>query len=220
MSKSVATLEDNMIMMGRYGDGFFDLACVDPPYGIGINMNMGRRKGVSAVHTKKNWDSGIPDEKYFKELRRVSKNQIIWGGNYFPLPLTKSWIFWDKNVPEGVDFADGELAWTSYDKTLIKARVVYTGFQGMDNGGKIHPTQKPVALYYWIFKKYCQPGFKILDTHLGSGSSRIAAHYLGFDFYGCDNDPEYFTGQEQRFLKSIGKEYKISGNNFTKQSLF
>ena len=99
---------------------------------------------------------------------RVSKFQIIWGGNYFPLPLTKSWIFWDKNVPEGVDFADGELAWTSGDKTLRKANIKYTGFQGMDNGGKIHPTQKPVKLYEWLLINYAQEGDKILDTHLGS----------------------------------------------------
>jgi site-specific DNA-methyltransferase (adenine-specific) len=197
--------EDCMIGMARYPDKFFDLACVDPPYGISINMNMGRRGGKRKAHQEKDWDTSIPKPEYFIELARVSKNMIIWGGNYFPLPLTKSWIFWDKGVPEGVDFADGELAWTSYDKTLVKARVKYTGFQGMDSGGKIHPTQKPVALYAWVFKTYVNRGNKVLDTHLGSGSSRIAAYKLGLDFYGWELDPEYFEAQERRFKESINE---------------
>lgn len=180
-------------------DKHFDLAIVDPPYGININMNMGRRAGKKAVHKNKDWDKTIPDEPYFNELFRVSKNQIIWGGNYFPLPLTKSWIFWDKEVPEGVDFADGELAWTSFSKTLIKAKVKYTGFQGMDNGGKIHPTQKPVALYKWLLKNYAKEGDKILDTHLGSGSIAIACHDYGFDLVGCELDEDYYKAAVKRF---------------------
>lgn len=170
----------------------FDLAIVDPPYGIEINMNMGRRAGKRKMHNDKSWDSSIPDDVYFDELFRVSKNQIIWGGNYFPLPLTKSWIFWDKEVPEGVSFADGELAWTSFDKTLVKAKVRYTGFQGMDDGGKIHPTQKPVALYKWILNKYAQSGFKIFDSHLGSGSHAIACHDYDMEMVACEIDPEYY----------------------------
>jgi len=152
------TNEDNMVMMARYPDKYFDLAIVDPPYGIEVNMNMGRRKGKRAAHEKKDWDNSIPNDEYFDELFRVSKNQIIWGGNYFPLPLTKAWIFWDKQVPDGVSFADGELAWTSFDKTLVKAKIKYTGFQGMDEGGKIHPTQKPVKLYQWLLNKYAGGG--------------------------------------------------------------
>ena len=143
-----------MDMMSRYPDNHFDLAIVDPPYGIDINMNMGRRKGQGKRHRDMDWDKGIPDQSYFDELFRVSKNQIIWGGNYFPLPLTKAWIFWDKLVPDGVTFADGELAWTSFDKTLVKLQIPYSGFRGSDIGGKIHPTQKPVRLYKTLLDKW------------------------------------------------------------------
>lgn len=195
------TQEDNMELMKRYPDGYFDLAIVDPPYGIEINMNMGLRKGKKKNNTKKNWDDSIPENEYFQELFRVSKFQIIWGGNYFPLPLTKSWIFWDKNVPEGVDFADGELAWTSGDKTLVKANIKYTGFQGMDEGGKIHPTQKPVALYKWLLHKYAKEGFKILDTHLGSGSIAIACHDYKYDLVCCELDEEYYNNAIKRIKK-------------------
>jgi site-specific DNA-methyltransferase (adenine-specific) len=180
-------------------DKFYELAIVDPPYGIDINMNMGRRAGKRKMHDDKKWDDSVPDDIYFAELFRVSKNQIIWGGNYFPLPLTKSWIFWDKEVPDGVSFADGELAWTSFDKTLVKAKIRYTGFQGMENGGKIHPTQKPVALYKWLLKNYAKEGDKILSTHVGSGSDRIAAFDMGFWFEGWEIDPDYHAGQEKRF---------------------
>ncbi len=195
----ILTNEDNMVLMARYPDKYFDLAIVDPPYGIEINMNMGRKKGQPKRHEDKDWDNAIPNDEYFKELFRVSKNQIIWGGNYFPLPLTKSWIFWDKNVPEGVSFADGELAWTSFDKTLVKAKVKYSGFQGMDNGGKIHPTQKPVALYNWILDKYGKEGDKILDTHLGSGSIAIACFDMGYDLTACELDTEYYNNAVKRF---------------------
>jgi site-specific DNA-methyltransferase (adenine-specific) len=203
--KSEVHLLDCMIGMRDTPDKFYDLAICDPPYGIDINMNMGRRAGKAKAHTDKDWDNQIPDEKYFKELFRVSKNQIIWGGNYFPLPLTKGWIFWDKMVPEGVSFADGELAWTSFDKTLVCFRIKYTGFQGMDDGGKIHPTQKPVALYKKLLKHYADPGFKILDTHLGSGSHRIAAYDMYMDFTAFEIDTEYFNSQEERFKNHISQ---------------
>lgn len=186
---------DCMEGMKQYPDKHFDLAIVDPPYGIDINMNMGRKAGKRKAHTDKKWDADIPEDKYFDELFRVSKNQIIWGGNYFPLPLVRGWIFWDKKVPDGVSFADGELAWTSFDITLKKLTVVYSGFQGSE--GKIHPTQKPVLLYKWLLEKY--GGGHILDTHLGSGSSRIAAYDMGFDFTGYELDKEYFDAQEKRF---------------------
>ena len=200
------TNEDNMQLMSRFPDNYFDLAIVDPPYGISINMNMGRKKGEIKKHKEKDWDSGIPSDEYFDELFRVSKHQIIWGGNYFPLPLTKSWIFWDKNVPEGVSFADGELAWTSFDKTLVKARIDYTGFQGMDNGGKIHPTQKPVKLYKWILDKYAKEGDKILDTHLGSGSIAIACHDYGFNLTACELDKEYFDKAMERLKNHMAQQ--------------
>ena len=192
------TNEDNMQLMARYKDNHFDLAIVDPPYGIDINMNMGRKKGQRKMHTDKKWDNNIPEQSYFNELFRISKNQIIWGGNYFPLALTKAWIFWDKEVPDGVSFADGELAWTSYEKTLVKAKIKYTGFQGMDKGGKIHPTQKPVKLYEWLLINYAKEGDKILDTHLGSGSIAIACHNLGFDLTACELDKEYYDAAIKR----------------------
>jgi len=200
------TNEDNMLLMARYPDNYFDLAIVDHPYGISINMNMGLRKGKKKNHTVKKWDDETPTAEYFNELFRVSKNQIIWGGNYFNLPLTKSWIFWDKKVPKGVDFADGELAWTSFDKTLVKLEVPYSGFQGMDENGKIHPTQKPVKLYKNILDKWSVKDFKILDTHLGSGSIAIACHDYGFDLTACELDKEYFDKAMQRINNHIAQQ--------------
>lgn len=190
-------LMDCIAGMKHYPDKWFDLAVVDPPYGIDINMNMGRKKGKRKMHNDKSWDATVPDEAYFLELWRVSKDRIIWGGNYFDLPLTKAWLFWDKCVPDGVSFADGELAWTSFDKTLRKVKVPYSGFVGSE--GKIHPTQKPVALYDWIFAKYAQPGMRILDTHLGSGSSRISANKAGLNFTAFEVDEEYFNRQNKRY---------------------
>lgn len=196
---------DCMEGMAQYPDKHFDLAIVDPPYGIDINMNMGRRAGKRKAHNTKSWDKATPEDSYFNELFRVSKNQIIWGGNYFALPLTKAWIFWDKCVPDGVSFADGELAWSSFDKTLRKLTVLYTGFNGMDAGGKIHPTQKPIKLYTKLLEIYANHGDKILDTHLGSGSSRIAAFDMGFDFVGYELDKDYFAAQEKRFAEHLIK---------------
>ena len=184
--------------MKQFPDKHFELAIIDPPYGININMNMGRKKGQEKKHQEKDWDSSIPNQEYFDELFRISQNQIIWGGNYFPLPLTKSWIFWDKEVPKGVSFADGELAWTSFDKTLVKARIPYSGFQGMDDGGKIHPTQKPVALYKWLLMNYAKQGDKILDTHVGSASSLIACYDMGFDYVGFELDEDYYKSACER----------------------
>ena len=129
----------------------------------------------------------------------LSNNQIIWGGNYFHLPLTKAWVFWDKLVPEGVSFADGELAWTSFDKTLVKVTVPYSGFVGSE--GKIHPTQKPVALYKWLLTKYAKPGQTILDTHGGSGSIAIACHDLGFDLTWMELDADYYAAAVKRYTE-------------------
>lgn len=196
---------DNMEIMKQYPDKYFDLAIVDPPYGININMNMGRRKGEKAKHAKKEWDKGIPNAEYFTELMRISKNQIIFGGNYFPLPLTGGWIFWNKNVPEGVSFADGELAWTSFEMVLKKINHTYTGFNGMDEGGKIHPTQKPVDLYQKLIKLYTKDGFKIIDTHLGSASIALAIDKankidnMNLEFVGIELDEEYFNASIKRF---------------------
>lgn len=203
------TNENNMDLMARYQDNHFDLAIVDPPYGININMNMGRRKGEKKKFKNKSWDNSIPNENYFKELFRVSKNQIIWGGNYFTkfLEPTKSWVLWDKSVPQGVSFADGELAWTSTENNLRIARIPYSGFNGKDQN-RIHPTQKPIRLYQWIFKNYAKTGDKILDTHLGSGSIAIALdcvnkiEKMDLSLVACEVDNDYY----KRTLDRVRKE--------------
>jgi site-specific DNA-methyltransferase (adenine-specific) len=191
--------EDCMAVMARYPDNHFDLAVVDPPYGININPNMGLKKGQKKRHNSIEWDNIIPPPEYFKDLFRVSKNQIIWGGNYFPLPPTRHFIFWDKMNPEGLSFSDGEMAWTSFDRAIRK----WSRRNAID--GKIHPTQKPVALYDWIFKNYATKNDTILDTHLGSGSSRIAAYRAGLEFVGCEIDEEYFEKAEQRFKNFVSQ---------------
>jgi len=193
------TNEDNMAMMSRYADNYFDLAIVDPPYGININMNAGRRKDTaSKKRTVKKWDDCLPEPSYFTELMRVSKNQIIWGGNYFGLPTTSSWIFWDKLIAKGVSFGDGELAWTSFDSVLRKVTCAYSGFIGADEDGRFHPTQKPIKLYEILLQNYAQKGFKILDTHLGSGSIAIACYNEGYDLTACELDKEYFEDAMKR----------------------
>lgn len=188
---------DCMAFMATQADKSFDLAIVDPPYGIGASeMTMG--SGKNKKFTKgKQWDNATPDVAYFQELSRVSKNQIIWGGNYFQLPLTKCWIFWDKGIDGDCSFADGELAWGSFDKVLRKADVRYKGFLGAD-AERIHPTQKPIKLYGWLLENYAARGRRILDTHLGSGSSAIAANAFGCNFTGVELDPEYFAGACKR----------------------
>jgi site-specific DNA-methyltransferase (adenine-specific) len=163
--------EDNMIGMARYPDKFFDLAIVDPPYGLDISNSprIVLDKGIKG----KDWDKWAPDELYFKELFRISKHQIIWGGNYFRLPPTKSFIFWYKNQP-APSFADGEFAWTSFDKVAQCFDYRYYGnIEGKSSASdKIHPTQKPIQLYKWLLTNYAHPGNKVLDTHMGSQSSR------------------------------------------------
>lgn len=195
---NIAYNEDCLAAMRKMKNNEFDLAVVDPPYGIGINHNMGRRHGDKPSEYKKvNWDDAPPPLEYFNELCRVSKNQIIWGANYFieaiPLANSKCWLCWDKGFSEDVSFASFELAWTSFDQPC--KRLALSSAQN----GRIHPTQKPVALYAWIFSRYAKPGDRILDTHLGSGSSRIAAHDAGLRFVGYEIDPEYFEAQEERY---------------------
>lgn len=177
-------------------DKAFDLAVVDPPYGI---RDSGGVTGGAGTFKNRIFQNGIidrwdhaPSPEYFRELFRVSKHQIIWGGNYFDLPPSRCQLVWDKCQP-WENFSQVEIAWTSFG---LPAQIFR-----FDNrtGNKIHPTQKPVALYQWIFKKYAKQGFKILDTHLGSGSSRIAAYDAGLDFVGYEIDKEYFDKQEQRF---------------------
>lgn len=189
------TNEDNMLMMARYPDNHFDLAVVDPEYGIDVNkMGLGKGK-KKQTHIKKEWDNKIPSEEYFKELKRVSKNQIIWGGNYFLdyLNNTRCILTWDK-IQEfsGSDF---EMAWTSFDrvsKTFRMSRIQAYG------NGTIHPTQKPIKLYEWILMNYAKDGDKILDTHLGSGSIALACHNLGFDLTACELDKDYYEASLKR----------------------
>ena len=194
--------EDCMVGMARYSDKHFDLAIVDPPYGIGINSSgrLGHYGGKG-----KTWDSCIPNEEYFKELQRVSKNQIIWGGNYFQLPPTRCFLIWDKQQPEGVSFASCEFAWTSYD---LSAKTFYKRPQGQDGGNRIHPTQKPVALYKWLLTNYAKEGDLILDTHVGSASSLIACYDMGFDAVGFELDEDYYKASKQR-LESHMRQISI-----------
>ena len=182
------TNEDNMNLMARYEDNHFDLAIVDPPYGIGISKNPVRQQ-----HKKKQWDNEIPTQDYFKELFRVSKNQIIWGGNYFDLPPTQGFFIWDKKQPHDFSLAMCEMAWSS----LQKPAKIWT-LSVLKERGKIHPTQKPVELYEWLLMNNAKEGDKILDTHLGSGSIALACHNLGYDLTACELDKEYYEAGLKR----------------------
>lgn len=184
-------------------DKWYDLAVVDPPYGIDINPNMGLKKGQKKRHKNIRWDNSIPKQEYFDELFRVSRNQIIWGGNYFPLPPTKHFIFWDKMNPAGLSFSDGEMAWTSFNRAIRK----WSMRNSMD--GKIHPTQKPIALYDWIFSKYATKGMKILDTHAGSMSSVISALKNDMQITAYEIDSDYFNAGKKRI-----ETYLQQGNIF------
>lgn len=186
---------DCMEVMAGYEDNYFDLAVVDPPYGISINKSgrLGHYGGKG-----KTWDNSVPDEAYFNELERVSKNRIIWGGNYFSMPPTRCFLIWDKKQPEALSFASCELAWTSFDQS---AKTYYKSPINADNE-RIHPTQKPVTLYDWIYANYAEEGQKILDTHLGSGSNAIAAHYAKMsEFVGCELDEDYYKASIERIRK-------------------
>ena len=208
---------DCMEYMKAIPDKYFDLAIVDPPYGIGqpkqsnlqgyngreslyiIQQKNRLNTGVEKLKDRKlnksncEWDNAIPSEQYFTELKRISKNQIIWGGNYFPLPPSRCILCWDKCQP-WENFSQIELAWTSFDSPAQLFK--------FDNrtGDKIHPTQKPIQLYKWLLNKYAESGMKIIDTHLGSGSSAIAAHDGGFEFVGIELDEEYYKAARQRLI--------------------
>ena len=233
MPKSIAECYDNMEFMSRYPDNFFELAIVDPPYGINAdNMSMGSHPtrsrndghgsgpGISTAKKLKgrmnqgsgklknrilnkadiSWDNEVPPPEYFTELFRVTKNQIIWGGNYFDLNPTRCIVCWDKLQP-WENFSQWEMAWTSFDRPAAMFKLSNTG--GANAEKKLHPTQKPVKLYRWLLQKFAQSGDKILDTHMGSQSSRIAAHDMGFDYYGCELDPDYFRTGCNRFNQHI-----------------
>lgn len=233
---------DCMEYMKSIPDEFFDLAVVDPPYGLGCaTWGMGgtadRRSPARKIYKERvnqyrhsvsgklkdrilnksekkfeNWDVA-PSKEYFDELFRVSKNQIIWGGNYFELPPTRCIICWDKMQP-WPNFSQVEMAWTSFD---YPAKIFRFDNRTTD---KIHPTQKPISLYAWIFENFAKEGDKILDTHLGSGSSRIAAYKMGFDFYATEIDAEFFDAQEKRFREECFGEIKTKKGTVIQTSLF
>ena len=200
-------LMDCVAGLRHYPDNYFDLAVVDPPYGIGMDSTHFVTKSSNANATnygKKDWDKEAPSDIYFNELRRVSKNQIIWGANHFIERINKNsscWLVWDKNNGESIH-ADCELAWTSFGTAVKYIKYTWHGMrqQNMkDKEQRIHPTQKPIALYGWIFNNYAKEGDLILDTHVGSGSSRIAADRAGLNFVGFEIDEEYFEKQNKRY---------------------
>ncbi len=199
---------DCMEYMREQPDKSFDLAVVDPPYGIGEDAshnNLGDRPTDKWVRPKSQKykmfdDSKPPNREYFEELRRVSKNQIIWGANNFTdmLPPSTGWIVWDKRVDIKESLSMCELAYSSFQRKCNKFEYLWAGFKKAEQLTRIHPTQKPMRLYQWILTNYAKPGQRILDTHLGSGSSAIAAHYFGVDFVGCEIDEHYFNLAKQR----------------------
>lgn len=196
-----------MAMMVRYPDKYFDLAVVDPPYGNStdvMNLNNTGKSHKAKRNFVKEYQNIAPKQDYFDELKRVSKHQIIWGANFFG--LVGGYICWNKN---GTAFGQAELAYCSLQNSVSVFEYTWNGMlQGnmKNKEHRIHNHQKPVALYFWLLEKYANPGDKILDTHLGSGSSRIAAYDLGFDFYGCEKDYDYWLAQEKRFAKHIAQQ--------------
>jgi site-specific DNA-methyltransferase (adenine-specific) len=198
--------QDCMEAMASMEDNEFDLAIVDPPYGLGKRTTDGGSKKNTQTKfmndiRRTNWDNSIPPQQYFDELKRVSKNWIIWGANYFPISEYRTFIVWDKMtyVPT---MSQVELAATSYNEPARYIKI------NSNQEGRIHPTQKPVALYTWLLDKYAQQGWKILDTHLGSGSSAIAAHDMGYEFHGYELDEEYFEAASKR-LKEHQKQLQL-----------
>ena len=217
---NIAYNADCMEYMATLPDKAFDLAVVDPPYGDGNSQSdhgekaqwnqfeghfdrykkVTRTGGTWAEKYGKRiiaWDVS-PGPEYFKELFRVSRNQVIWGGNYFALPPSRCFLVWRKtNIPvKGFSMAPCEYAWTSFSEN---AKIFEFSSAGSGMEKRFHPTQKPIALYEWVYQQFAKPGDKILDTHLGSGSSRLAAYTVGLDFVGCEIDPDYFKAQEERF---------------------
>ncbi len=190
------TCEDNMELMSRYPDNYFDLAIVDPPYGIGISSNPVRQQ-----HQKKDWDSAIPTKEYFNELFRVSKNQIIWGGNYFDLPPSRGFFIWDKKQPHDFSLAMCEMAWSSIQKPAKM-----WSLSVLKEQNKIHPTQKPIQLYEWLLMNNAEEGFKILDTHLGGGSIALACHNLKYELTACEIDKDYFIETKQRIINHVAQQ--------------
>jgi site-specific DNA-methyltransferase (adenine-specific) len=196
------TNECNMELMKRYPDNYFDLAIVDPPYGIERF-----KKGGSHINKhgseKGQWNNEKPTKEYFNELFRVSKNQIIWGANNFELPTSEYFIIWQKSNAEDFSFAMCEMAWTN---CKVPAKVFKHFHVQTEDKNKIHPTQKPIELYKWLLDKYAKPNDKILDTHLGSMSIAIAAHDYGFELVGCELDVDYYNKGIERLKNHISQQ--------------
>jgi site-specific DNA-methyltransferase (adenine-specific) len=214
--KITITNECNMELMKRYPDKYFDLAIVDPPYGInadkknnGANSETHRKQSAAKINTyKTGWDFSTPNEDYFKELKRVSKEQIIWGVNYYPYDLSGGRIYWDKCVTMPT-YSDGELAYCSMINSIQSIKIAWHGMIQHDMKNKearIHPTQKPVHLYRALLDKYAQPNDKILDTHLGSGSIAIACHDYGFELTACELDKDYFEAAIKRIQNHVSQQ--------------
>ena len=214
--KITITNEDNMQLMARYEDNHFDLAIVDPPYGIGKSKYTRPKEQYGNSQAKqrqydKDWDNETPDKEYFDELKRVSKNQIIWGANHFieniPNSNSSCWVVWDKQNGNN-DFADCELAYCSFKSAVRMTSIRWHGMLQHDMKNKevrIHPTQKPVKLYEWLLMNYAKENDKILDTHLGSGSIAIASHNLGFELTACELDKEYFDSSIKRINNHVSQ---------------
>jgi len=205
---------DCMEYMRTLPDKAFDLAIVDPPYGIDVGnqrINSDRPTAKWRAPSKYEYkvfdDSSAPTADYFAELVRVSRDQIVWGANYFTdmLPPSKGWIVWDKKADIKEHLSMCELAYSSFDKKCNKFEFLWAGFKKAEQETRIHPTQKPVKLYEWLLANYAKQGDRILDTHLGSGSSAIAAHYGGFDFVGCELDKDYFNAAKHRFEQATAQ---------------
>ena len=221
MVKPLCLNSDCMDVMRKYPDAHFNIAICDPPYGIGWSqefqvMSAGIRKDGTQrkmaewnnprpkQYASKQWDDAAPGREYFDELRRVSKNQIIWGGNYFTeyLPPSGGWVVWEKGVPDGMSLSQCELAWTNCLNSVRHVRLLWAGYKKCEESNRIHPTQKPVKLYSWLLNRYAEKGWRILDTHMGSGSSAIACAQFGCEMVGCEIDPEYYATAVER----IGRE--------------
>jgi len=204
------TNEDNLDLMARYPDNHFELAIVDPPYGIGDTWSKSRKDRFykkGKLHTYQN--ESPPADSYFKELMRASKNQIIWGGNYFTkyLKPTNAWIIWDKGRNADITFmSEAELAWTSFKKVMRISKHVWDGARKCEKTSKIHPHQKPIQLYEWILLNYAKKDDKILDTHLGSGSIAIACHNIKYDLTACELDKDYYDAAMKRLRQHTAQQ--------------
>ena len=211
---------DCMDYMATLPDKAFDLAIVDPPYGNDISGGCSEKGGwnnnIDWKKATSGWNTFIPTKEYFDELRRISKNQIIWGGNYFTdfLPASECWLFWDKGQ-RGFSLADGELAWCSFDKAI---RVFDFSRAENNRTERFHPTQKPVALYKWLLSRYAKPGDRILDTHGGSGSICIACHDLGYDLTWMELDEDYYNAATKRYKDHAAQATLFDPAELTKET--